>query len=47
MPSTKFSENYELKEELGHGAFSIVKRCVQVGSFIFKIALKKKEQDLL
>lgn len=26
---TKFSDNYELKEELGKGAFSVVKRCVQ------------------
>ncbi|XP_071829831.1 calcium/calmodulin-dependent protein kinase type II delta chain-like isoform X1 [Apostichopus japonicus] len=27
-PSTKFSDEYELKEELGKGAFSIVRRCV-------------------
>jgi len=27
--SSKFTENYELKEELGKGAFSVVKRCVQ------------------
>ncbi|KFM74527.1 Calcium/calmodulin-dependent protein kinase type II alpha chain, partial [Stegodyphus mimosarum] len=26
---TRFSDNYELKEELGKGAFSIVRRCVQ------------------
>jgi len=26
---SKFTENYELKEELGKGAFSVVKRCVQ------------------
>lgn len=29
QPSTRFSENYELKEELGKGAFSVVRRCVQ------------------
>ncbi|CAN7991964.1 unnamed protein product, partial [Ixodes hexagonus] len=28
-PTTRFSDNYELKEELGKGAFSIVRRCVQ------------------
>lgn len=28
-PSSKFTDNYELKEELGKGAFSVVKRCVQ------------------
>ncbi|CAD5226124.1 unnamed protein product [Bursaphelenchus xylophilus] len=27
--STKFSDNYEVKEELGKGAFSVVRRCVQ------------------
>jgi calcium/calmodulin-dependent protein kinase (CaM kinase) II len=27
--TTRFSDNYELKEELGKGAFSIVRRCVQ------------------
>lgn len=27
--STRFSDNYELKEELGKGAFSTVRRCVQ------------------
>ncbi|XP_044736608.1 calcium/calmodulin-dependent protein kinase type II alpha chain isoform X11 [Chrysoperla carnea] len=26
---TRFTENYELKEELGKGAFSVVRRCVQ------------------
>lgn len=26
---SKFTDNYELKEELGKGAFSVVKRCVQ------------------
>lgn len=29
VPCSKFTDNYELKEELGKGAFSIVKRCVQ------------------
>ncbi|XP_071039824.1 calcium/calmodulin-dependent protein kinase type II delta chain isoform X3 [Parasteatoda tepidariorum] len=29
VPCTRFSDNYELKEELGKGAFSIVRRCVQ------------------
>lgn len=29
QPSSKFTDNYELKEELGKGAFSVVKRCVQ------------------
>jgi len=29
QPCSKFTENYELKEELGKGAFSVVKRCVQ------------------
>ncbi|KAF6778909.1 hypothetical protein AHF37_01557 [Paragonimus kellicotti] len=28
----KFSDLYELKEELGRGAFSIVKRCVQLAT---------------
>ncbi|KAE9554867.1 hypothetical protein FO519_001895 [Halicephalobus sp. NKZ332] len=27
--STKFSDNYDVKEELGKGAFSIVRRCIQ------------------
>ncbi|KAK0398912.1 hypothetical protein QR680_002811 [Steinernema hermaphroditum] len=27
--STKFSDNYDVKEELGKGAFSVVRRCVQ------------------
>jgi hypothetical protein len=26
--STRFSENYEVKEELGKGAFSVVRRCI-------------------
>ncbi|KAI1704714.1 protein kinase domain-containing protein [Ditylenchus destructor] len=26
---TKFSDNYEVKEELGKGAFSVVRRCIQ------------------
>ncbi|XP_066964813.1 calcium/calmodulin-dependent protein kinase type II delta chain isoform X9 [Macrobrachium rosenbergii] len=29
QPSTRFSDGYELKEELGKGAFSVVRRCVQ------------------
>lgn len=29
VPCSKFTDNYELKEELGKGAFSVVKRCVQ------------------
>jgi len=29
QPCSKFTDNYELKEELGKGAFSVVKRCVQ------------------
>lgn len=28
-PSTDFAQRYELKEDLGKGAFSIVKRCIQ------------------
>ncbi|KAJ6217425.1 hypothetical protein RDWZM_008582 [Blomia tropicalis] len=27
--TTRFSDNYDLKEELGKGAFSVVRRCVQ------------------
>jgi calcium/calmodulin-dependent protein kinase (CaM kinase) II len=27
--STKFSDNYEVKDELGKGAFSVVRRCIQ------------------
>ncbi|CAG0886047.1 unnamed protein product, partial [Darwinula stevensoni] len=43
--STKFSDNYELKEELGKGAFSVVKRCVQRATgleFAAKIINTKK-----
>lgn len=29
VPCTRFSDNYELKDELGKGAFSIVRKCVQ------------------
>ncbi|KAK2717385.1 calcium/calmodulin-dependent protein kinase type II alpha chain-like isoform X8 [Artemia franciscana] len=42
---TRFSDNYELKEELGKGAFSIVKRCVQKATgleFAAKIINTKK-----
>ncbi|XP_028967249.1 calcium/calmodulin-dependent protein kinase type II alpha chain [Galendromus occidentalis] len=44
-PTTRFSDNYELKEELGKGAFSIVRRCVQKSSgleFAAKIINTKK-----
>ncbi|XP_042148184.1 calcium/calmodulin-dependent protein kinase type II subunit delta isoform X8 [Ixodes scapularis] len=52
-PTTRFSDNYELKEELGKGAFSIVRRCVQKSTgleFAAKIINTKKlssrgEQD--
>ncbi|CAG7822499.1 unnamed protein product [Allacma fusca] len=43
--STRFSDNYELKEELGKGAFSIVRRCVQKSTgleFAAKIINTKK-----
>uniref|UniRef100_A0A2L2YLQ0 calcium/calmodulin-dependent protein kinase n=1 Tax=Parasteatoda tepidariorum TaxID=114398 RepID=A0A2L2YLQ0_PARTP len=42
---TRFSDNYELKEELGKGAFSIVRRCVQRNTgleFAAKIINTKK-----
>lgn len=42
---TRFSDNYELKEELGKGAFSVVKRCVQKATgleFAAKIINTKK-----
>jgi len=45
MTCTRFSDNYELKEELGKGAFSIVRRCVQKSSaleFAAKIINTKK-----
>ncbi|XP_075735867.1 calcium/calmodulin-dependent protein kinase II isoform X21 [Rhipicephalus microplus] len=44
-PTTRFSDNYELKEELGKGAFSIVRRCVQKSTgleFAAKIINTKK-----
>ncbi|CAH1247101.1 CAMK2G [Branchiostoma lanceolatum] len=43
--TTKFSDNYDLKEELGKGAFSIVRRCVQKATsaeFAAKIINTKK-----
>ncbi|GAB6018835.1 hypothetical protein CHUAL_000496 [Chamberlinius hualienensis] len=43
--STKFSDNYDLKEELGKGAFSVVRRCVQKSTgleFAAKIINTKK-----
>ncbi|XP_037084567.1 calcium/calmodulin-dependent protein kinase type II alpha chain-like isoform X15 [Pollicipes pollicipes] len=43
--TTKFSDNYDLKEELGKGAFSIVRRCVQKSTgleFAAKIINTKK-----
>lgn len=43
--STRFSEEYDLKEELGRGAFSIVRRCIQKASgleFAAKIINTKK-----
>lgn len=45
QPSTRFSDNYELKEELGKGAFSVVRRCVQKATgleFAAKIINTKK-----
>ncbi|XP_069672542.1 calcium/calmodulin-dependent protein kinase type II alpha chain isoform X16 [Periplaneta americana] len=42
---TRFSDNYELKEELGKGAFSVVRRCVQKSTgleFAAKIINTKK-----
>uniref|UniRef100_A0A915HZC8 Protein kinase domain-containing protein n=1 Tax=Romanomermis culicivorax TaxID=13658 RepID=A0A915HZC8_ROMCU len=43
--TTKFSDNYDLKDELGKGAFSIVRRCVQKNTgleFAAKIINTKK-----
>ena len=43
--TTKFTDNYELKEELGKGAFSVVRRCVQKATgleFASKIINTKK-----
>jgi len=45
QPSTRFSDNYEVKEELGKGAFSVVRRCVQKATgleFAAKIINTKK-----
>ncbi|XP_055298356.1 calcium/calmodulin-dependent protein kinase type II alpha chain [Sitodiplosis mosellana] len=42
---TRFSDNYDIKDELGKGAFSIVKRCVQKSTsleFAAKIINTKK-----
>ncbi|GAB0100310.1 Calcium/calmodulin-dependent protein kinase [Sergentomyia squamirostris] len=42
---TRFSDNYDIKEELGKGAFSVVKRCVQKSTgleFAAKIINTKK-----
>lgn len=44
-PCTRFSDNYDIKEELGKGAFSIVKRAVQKSTgleFAAKIINTKK-----
>ncbi|KAK6033966.1 hypothetical protein COOONC_28527 [Cooperia oncophora] len=43
--STKFSDNYDVKEELGKGAFSVVRRCVHkatAAEFAAKIINTKK-----
>ncbi|GMR47752.1 hypothetical protein PMAYCL1PPCAC_17947 [Pristionchus mayeri] len=43
--STKFSDNYDVKEELGKGAFSVVRRCVMKANgneFAAKIINTKK-----
>ncbi|XP_076264386.1 calcium/calmodulin-dependent protein kinase II isoform X8 [Rhynchophorus ferrugineus] len=45
MACTRFSDNYDLKEELGKGAFSVVRRCVQKSTgleFAAKIINTKK-----
>ncbi|XP_044744319.1 calcium/calmodulin-dependent protein kinase type II alpha chain isoform X8 [Coccinella septempunctata] len=45
VASTRFSDNYDLKEELGKGAFSVVRRCVQKSTgleFAAKIINTKK-----
>jgi len=45
IPSTRFTDEYDLKEELGKGAFSIVRRCIQKSSgqeFAAKIINTKK-----
>ncbi|XP_075677978.1 calcium/calmodulin-dependent protein kinase II isoform X13 [Dermatophagoides pteronyssinus] len=45
VATTRFSDNYDLKEELGKGAFSVVRRCVQKSTcleFAAKIINTKK-----
>lgn len=45
ITTTRFSDEYELKEELGKGAFSVVKRCIQKSTqleFAAKIINTKK-----
>ncbi|CAF3896745.1 unnamed protein product [Rotaria sp. Silwood2] len=45
VTSTRFTDEYDLKEELGKGAFSIVRRCIQKSSgqeFAAKIINTKK-----
>ncbi|XP_041485701.1 calcium/calmodulin-dependent protein kinase type II-like [Lytechinus variegatus] len=38
--STRFSDEYELKDELGKGAFSVVRRCVKKNSDYLEYAAK-------
>ena len=40
--TTRFTDNYLLKEELGRGAFSIVRRCIQVRT---KKCLSRSQPD--
>jgi calcium/calmodulin-dependent protein kinase (CaM kinase) II len=41
---TQFSDKYALKEEIGHGAFSIVRRCVhKVTGFEFAAKIIRTE----
>jgi len=45
IATTRFSDEYELKEELGKGAFSVVRRCIQKSTlleFAAKIINTKK-----
>jgi len=45
IPSTRFTDEYEMKDELGKGAFSIVRRCIQKSTaqeFAAKIINTKK-----
>lgn len=45
VPTTRFTDEYDMKEELGKGAFSIVRRCIQKSSsqeFAAKIINTKK-----